>query len=120
MIIGFERTFRFFFQRYKIKATLLFFGGICIVLIGWPLVGMIVEIYGFFLLFGYEKNSIDFNCLKYLFSSGFIPIAINFLRRLPIIGSILLLPGIRQVRNNDNINSNLLSLCFFSGGRPIV
>ena len=31
--------------------------------------------------------------------SGFIPIAINFLRRLPIIGSILLLPGIRQVRN---------------------
>jgi len=31
------------------------------------------------------------------FSSGFIPIAINFLRRLPIIGSILLLPGIRPV-----------------------
>jgi len=31
--------------------------------------------------------------------SGFIPIAINFLRRLPIIGSLLLLPGIRQVRN---------------------
>ena len=29
--------------------------------------------------------------------SGFIPIAINFLRRLPVIGSILLLPGIRQV-----------------------
>ena len=53
MIIGFERTFRFFFQRYKIKATALFFGGIFIVLIGWPLIGMIVEIYGFFLLFGY-------------------------------------------------------------------
>ncbi|CAF5088618.1 unnamed protein product [Rotaria sp. Silwood1] len=80
MIIGFERTFRFFFQRTKIKATFLFFGGIGIVLFGWPMVGMIFEIYGFFLLFG-----------------GFIPIAINFLRRLPIIGSILLLPGIRQV-----------------------
>ncbi|CAF4707405.1 unnamed protein product [Rotaria socialis] len=80
MIIGFERTLRFFFQRNKIKATLLFFGGISIVLFGYPLVGMIFEIYGFFLLFG-----------------GFIPIAINFLRRLPIIGSILLLPGIRQV-----------------------
>lgn len=53
MIIGFERTFRFFFQRYKIKATALFFGGIAIVLFGWPLIGMIVEIYGFFLLFGY-------------------------------------------------------------------
>lgn len=53
MIIGFERTFRFFFQRYKIKATALFFGGISIVLLGWPLIGMIVEVYGFFLLFGF-------------------------------------------------------------------
>ena len=52
MIIGFERTFRFFFQRYKVKATALFFGGIAIVLLGWPLIGMIVEVYGFFLLFG--------------------------------------------------------------------
>ncbi|CAF4485108.1 unnamed protein product [Rotaria magnacalcarata] len=52
MIIGFERTLRFFFQRNKIKATLLFFGGISIVLFGYPLVGMIFEIYGFFLLFG--------------------------------------------------------------------
>lgn len=53
MIIGFERTFRFFFQRYKIKASALFFGGIAIVLLGWPVTGMIIEIYGFFLLFGY-------------------------------------------------------------------
>lgn len=52
MIIGFERTFRFFFQRQKIKATLLFFGGISCVLLGWPVTGMIVESYGFFLLFG--------------------------------------------------------------------
>ena len=80
MIIGFERTFRFFFQRYKLKSTALFFGGILLVLIGWPIIGMIIEFYGFFLLFG-----------------GFIPIVINFLRRLPIIGSILLLPGLRQV-----------------------
>jgi hypothetical protein len=82
MIIGFERTFRFFFQRYKLKSTALFFGGILLVLIGWPLIGMIIEFYGFFLLFG-----------------GFIPIVINFLRRLPIIGSILLLPGLRQVHS---------------------
>ncbi len=52
MIIGFERTFRFFFQRYKLKSTALFFGGIALVLIGWPVTGMIIEIYGFFLLFG--------------------------------------------------------------------
>ncbi|CAF3614174.1 unnamed protein product [Rotaria sp. Silwood1] len=95
MIIGFERTFRFFFQRTKIKATFLFFGGIGIVLFGWPMVGMIFEIYGFFLLFG-----------------GFIPIAINFLRRLPIIGSILLLPGIRQVVDRL-CESRSMSVCVF-------
>jgi hypothetical protein len=52
MMIGFERTFRFFFQRQKVKATALFFGGIACVLVGWPLIGMLVESYGFFLLFG--------------------------------------------------------------------
>ncbi|CAF3781585.1 unnamed protein product [Rotaria sordida] len=95
MIIGFERTFRFFFQRTKIKATFLFFGGITVVLIGWPLIGMIFELYGFFLLFG-----------------GFIPIAINFLRRLPIIGSILLLPGIRQVVDRLCESRSMLTFLF--------
>lgn len=52
-MIGLERTFRFFFQRYKLKSTALFFGGILLVLIGWPLIGMIIEFYGFFLLFGF-------------------------------------------------------------------
>lgn len=50
-IIGLERTFRFFVQRKKIKSSLAFFGGIVIVLLGWPLIGMIIESYGFFLLF---------------------------------------------------------------------
>lgn len=58
MIIGFERTVRFFFQRYKIKGTLLFFGGFIIVLVGWPAVGMIIEFYGFFLLFGFVHMDI--------------------------------------------------------------
>ncbi|ESO97367.1 hypothetical protein LOTGIDRAFT_159400 [Lottia gigantea] len=79
-VIGLERTFRFFFQRHKLKATGFFFGGILIVLIGWPVVGMCLEVYGFFLLF-----------------SGFFPVAINFLRRVPIIGTILYLPGIRSL-----------------------
>ncbi|XP_061182359.1 vesicle transport protein GOT1B-like [Saccostrea echinata] len=77
-VIGLERTFRFFFQRHKLKATSFFVGGILIVLLGWPVIGMCVEMYGFFLLF-----------------SGFFPVAVNFLRRVPIIGSILDLPYIR-------------------------
>ena len=50
-VIGLERTGRFFFQRHKIKATGFFVGGILVVLIGWPVIGMCVEMYGFFLLF---------------------------------------------------------------------
>ncbi|CAG2067919.1 unnamed protein product, partial [Timema podura] len=50
-VIGLERTFRFFFQTHKAKATCCFFGGIIVVLFGWPLVGMVFETYGFFLLF---------------------------------------------------------------------
>ncbi|KAK9499642.1 hypothetical protein O3M35_002650 [Rhynocoris fuscipes] len=76
-VIGLERTFRFFFQRHKVKATIAFFGGIFVVLMGWPVTGMILELYGFIKLF-----------------SGFFPVAVDFLRRVPILGSLLRLPGI--------------------------
>ena len=79
-VIGLERTFRFFFQWHKVKGTSAFFGGIIVVLLGWPVTGMIVECYGFVVLF-----------------SGFFPVAINFLRRIPVIGQILNLPGISTV-----------------------
>ncbi|XP_028159940.1 vesicle transport protein GOT1B [Ostrinia furnacalis] len=52
-VIGLQRTFFFFFQRHKVKATVAFFGGILIVLAGWPMIGMVAEIYGFLLLFRY-------------------------------------------------------------------
>ena len=52
-IIGAGRTYRFFFQSHKLKGTAIFFGGIFLVLIGWPIIGMIIEFYGAFLLFGY-------------------------------------------------------------------
>ncbi|XP_017769142.1 PREDICTED: vesicle transport protein GOT1B isoform X1 [Nicrophorus vespilloides] len=76
-VIGLERTFRFFFQRHKVKASIAFFGGIIIVLVGFPLIGMLFETYGFVLLF-----------------SGFFPVAINFLRRVPVIGTLLNMPGV--------------------------
>ncbi|XP_059489108.1 vesicle transport protein GOT1B isoform X1 [Neocloeon triangulifer] len=79
-VIGLERTFRFFFQKHKARGTLSFFGGIAVVLLGWPLIGMLVETYGFFLLF-----------------RGFFPAAINFMRRLPVLGTLLNMPGIKSV-----------------------
>lgn len=55
-VIGLERTFRFFFQRHKAKATSFFLGGVFVVLIGWPIIGVVLEIYGFFLLFRSAKT----------------------------------------------------------------
>lgn len=82
LVIGLERTFRFFFQREKLRGSAFFLGGIIIVLYGWPVIGMVVEIYGFIQLF-----------------KGFFPVVINFLRRVPVIGNILMLPGISSVVN---------------------
>jgi len=79
-LIGLEKTFFFFFQRHKIKGSVSFFSGIVVVFLGWPLVGMLVEFYGFILLFG-----------------GFLPVAINFIRRLPGLNVVLNLPGISSV-----------------------
>ncbi|CAL8115078.1 unnamed protein product [Orchesella dallaii] len=79
-IVGLDKTRRFFFQSNKLKASGFFFGGIIVVLIGWPIVGMILELYGFFLLF-----------------KGFFPFVIEFLRRIPGLGLILNLPFISSV-----------------------
>ncbi|EEB19593.1 Vesicle transport protein GOT1B, putative [Pediculus humanus corporis] len=79
-VIGLQRTCRFFFQKHKFKASAAFFSGIFVILLGWPFIGMILETYGFILLF-----------------SGFFPAAVNFLRRVPLLGTILNLPGISMV-----------------------
>ncbi|ESN93337.1 hypothetical protein HELRODRAFT_181083 [Helobdella robusta] len=82
VVIGLERTARFFFQKHKLKGTCFFFGGVAIVLLGWAFVGILIELYGFFVLF-----------------SGFLPVVVNFLRRLPVIGYLLYLPGISYLVN---------------------
>uniref|UniRef100_A0A8D2I710 Vesicle transport protein GOT1B n=1 Tax=Urocitellus parryii TaxID=9999 RepID=A0A8D2I710_UROPR len=72
-VIGLERTFRFFFQKHKMKATGFFLGGVFVVLIGWPLIGMIFEIYGFFLLF-----------------RGFFPVVIVEFLRVELLGHLII------------------------------
>ncbi len=51
-IIGIQRAASFFFQPQKAKGSAFFFGGILVVIIGWPIIGMLVETYGAFVLFG--------------------------------------------------------------------
>ena len=79
-IIGPHRTFWFFIQRHKLKASGSFFLGIFVVLFGWPIIGIILELYGFVLLF-----------------RGFIPATVSMLSYVPVLGTILNLPFIRNV-----------------------
>ena len=55
--------------------------GLTLILVKWALVGICVETYGFWLLF-----------------SGFFPVVLGFLRRLPVLGHVLDLPLLKTVR----------------------
>ncbi|XP_060038625.1 vesicle transport protein GOT1B-like [Erinaceus europaeus] len=91
-VIGLGRTFRIFFQMHKMKAMGFFFGAVFVVLIGCPVIGMIFEIYGFFLLF-----------------SGLFPVVVDFIRKEPpVLGSLLNLPGIRSFV--DKVGENFESV----------
>ncbi|XP_012614399.1 vesicle transport protein GOT1A [Microcebus murinus] len=73
-IIGLRRTFTFFFQRHKLKGTGFFLGGVVIVLLRWPLLGMLLETYGFFSLF-----------------RGFFPVVFGFLgnaANIPLLSAL--------------------------------
>ncbi|XP_061076854.1 vesicle transport protein GOT1A isoform X2 [Conger conger] len=77
-IIGLQRTAMFFFQRQKLRASSFFLGGVALVLMRWPVVGMVMETYGFVLLF-----------------KSFFPVAFQFL------GSLVNLPFLNTSTNED-------------------
>lgn len=80
LIIGLVRTLNFFSRKEKIRGTFAFLGGIILVFMKYPFIGMTIEAFGFINLFG-----------------DFFPVVVGFLRKLPIIGSLLSLPGVSQV-----------------------
>ena len=53
LIIGPQKTFYFFARKQKLRGTVCFIGGILLVFLKWPFIGMIVETIGFLNLFGY-------------------------------------------------------------------
>ncbi|CAH8493982.1 unnamed protein product [Schistosoma turkestanicum] len=88
-LIGLQKACSFFFRRTSVKGAVFFFGGITVVMFGFPFIGMLLEIYGMTNLF-----------------SKFIPVAIKFLYGVPVIGWILWLPGINGfVRRLSQSNS---------------
>lgn len=52
LIIGAAKTLAFFARRQKLKGTAAFAVGIVMILMRWPLIGFLVELYGIFVLFG--------------------------------------------------------------------
>ena len=52
LTIGLQKTAVFFARRQKLKGTAAFALGIVLILLRWPLVGFLVELYGIFVLFG--------------------------------------------------------------------
>eukprot|EP00164_Ancoracysta_twista_P006155 GFYU01008517.1.p2 GENE.GFYU01008517.1~~GFYU01008517.1.p2 ORF type:complete len:140 (+),score=37.78 GFYU01008517.1:166-585(+) len=80
LVIGTQRTLRFFFVKKKIRGTSTFFVGMLMVLWGWPVIGMFIEIFGFFNLFG-----------------DFFPVVLKFLKNVPVIGQVFELPGVKMV-----------------------
>lgn len=75
MTIGTRRTFVFFFKRRQLRGNLFFFGGIALVFFNRPFFGMILQVVGFLNLFG-----------------PFIPIAVQAMRQVPLLGNFLSLP----------------------------
>ncbi|ONK58985.1 uncharacterized protein A4U43_C08F1780 [Asparagus officinalis] len=69
LTIGLKSSMQFFTKPKNYKGTVAFGAGFLSVLIGWPVIGMILEGYGFVVLF-----------------SGFWPTLAVFLQRLPVLG----------------------------------
>lgn len=80
--IGPRAALRFFTKRRNYKGSGAFLGGFVLVLVGWAVVGIAAQGYGAVLLF-----------------ADFVPTALPFLRRVPILGSALQLPPVRAVRS---------------------
>ncbi|KAH9961485.1 vesicle transport protein [Russula dissimulans] len=79
LIIGPQKTFYFFARKNKLRGTACFLGGILLVFLKWPTIGVLVEMFGFLNLFG-----------------DFFPVILTFLRQLPFIGQLLNFPYIRS------------------------
>ena len=71
---------RFFTRVERWRGIVTFLGGIVLVIVGWPVVGIFVQLFGFLNLF-----------------ASFFPVALAFLRHMPVIGSVFNAPVVSKV-----------------------
>lgn len=86
LTIGLKSTIQFFTKKSNFKGTVSFGIGFFILLMGWPILGMILEGYGFILLF-----------------SGFWPTLAVFMQKIPILGWLLQQPFIRSLFDSHRV-----------------
>jgi hypothetical protein len=79
LTIGVSRTLRFFVRPDRMRGIIAFFGGILLVLLRWPVLGMAGQVYGLLYLFG-----------------QFLPIAADSLKATPVLGDLLRTPAVER------------------------
>ena len=79
LLIGAQKTLIFFSRPQKLRGTVCFVLGIALVLYGWPVIGMAIEVFGILNLFG-----------------NFFPIILQLLRNTPFIGPALSNPYVQR------------------------
>jgi len=79
LTIGVSRTVRFFSRPERMRGIISFFGGIFLVLIRWPIIGMACQLYGLVYLFG-----------------QFFPIAAQSMKDAPVIGEVFKMPAVER------------------------
>lgn len=89
LIQGLGKARTFFVQPDRLTGSACFFAGIALLLLRWPIVGVILEIVGFYKLFG-----------------GLLPAVFSVLRSIPGFGLVLSLPYISTLINKlEGVNS---------------
>ncbi|XP_011073777.1 vesicle transport protein GOT1 isoform X2 [Sesamum indicum] len=83
ILLGWRSTLQLFTNRRNYKGSLSFLLGIFFIFVRWPVVGILVEIYGCFVLFG-----------------GFWPSIKVFLYQIPVFGWILQYPALLRGSSN--------------------
>lgn len=76
-LLGLRSTLQVFTNKTNYKGSLSFLLGIFLILVRWPVIGMVVELYGCILLFG-----------------GFWPSIRVFLYQIPVLGWLLQYPSL--------------------------
>lgn len=72
VLIGPDKCFKYFTNPSKFRGTICFIVGMVMVVFKWPIIGMLLELFGIANLFG-----------------NFFPTIVSFLRKLPGIGPCL-------------------------------